>query len=217
MMTSLYGILGVLLALVTSGHSLSCTQCTSTSTSCTGSSVTCSSGNQCGVIYTTTTTGISATASYTMSCLSLNDCSLSGSLTTNGGRIKSAASCCNTTDNCTPTLPSLPGDSTVSNGVTCRSCASASSTWCYTSDTIQCTGNESMCLLQSTQLSGSQSLATAIRGCSTQSFCNFGSQSYSVDGLSTSIKFVCTSGSTGLRKGFYLPAVICLFFLKLLI
>ncbi|XP_077312669.1 phospholipase A2 inhibitor and Ly6/PLAUR domain-containing protein-like [Lithobates pipiens] len=206
----------ILAALANTGLSLSCMQCSSTTTSCTGSSVTCSSGNKCGVIYTTTTAGSSTTSSYAMSCLSSDQCSLSGSLTTNDMRLKTAASCCST-DNCIPSLPSLPGDSSVYNGVTCRSCLSASSTWCYTSDTIKCTGNENMCLLQSTEISGSQSLATAIRGCSTQSFCNLGSQSSSANGLSSSIKFVCTSGSSGLRQGFYLPAVICLFFLKLLI
>ncbi|XP_072282872.1 uncharacterized protein [Pyxicephalus adspersus] len=216
-MAFLFEILGLFLTLVTSGYSLSCIQCSSvTSTSCTGPSVTCASGYQCGAQYTASNAGTVSNNQYTRTCFPENQCTLSGSLSTNGARIKSAVSCCNT-DNCTPSLPSLPGDSSVSNGLTCRSCVSADSTWCYTSDTIQCTGNENMCLLQTTKISGSVSLSTAIRGCSTKSFCDFGSQSSSIDGLSTEVKFICTSGSMGLQKGIYLPAVICLFFLKLIL
>ncbi|XP_073457891.1 phospholipase A2 inhibitor and Ly6/PLAUR domain-containing protein-like isoform X2 [Aquarana catesbeiana] len=192
-------------------------QCFNTTTSCTGPSVTCPSGKQCGVLYTKTTKGGSTDISYIMICISSDQCGQSGSVTTNDIRLKTAASCCST-DNCTPSLPSLPEDSSVYNGVTCPSCLSASSTMCYTSDTIKCTGNENMCLLlQSTQISGSQSLATSNRGCSTKNLCNDVIQSSSANGQSASINFICTSGSTGLRKGFYLPAVICLFFLKLLI
>uniref|UniRef100_A0A8C5QVD3 UPAR/Ly6 domain-containing protein n=1 Tax=Leptobrachium leishanense TaxID=445787 RepID=A0A8C5QVD3_9ANUR len=85
---------------------------------------------------------------FVRSCLLENMCSLKGSITYTGGTIRIGSSCCNT-DNCTPSQPTLPAVSSQSNNLTCRTCISASSASCYTSDTIQCTGNENMCLLES--------------------------------------------------------------------
>ncbi|XP_040182763.1 phospholipase A2 inhibitor 25 kDa subunit-like [Rana temporaria] len=217
-MASLYQIIGVFLGLVAPSYSLSCTQCFSPSNSCTGPSVTCPSGSVCGAAYTESwALGILVSRSYIKSCVPQDECDKTGSMTIpSNGRVKLGTSCCGT-DLCTPTLPSLPGDSSVSNGLTCRSCISADSTWCYTSDTMQCTGNENMCFLQTTKISGTTSSSIAMRGCATKSICDLGSQSSSVAGLKTEVKFICTNGSTGLQKGFYLPAVICVFFLKLLI
>ncbi|XP_073457876.1 phospholipase A2 inhibitor 25 kDa subunit-like [Aquarana catesbeiana] len=217
MTMALVGLL-VLFALVPSGYSLSCTQCVSLSDSCTGTRETCPSGSVCGAVYTESLAlGIIASKSYVMSCTPQNQCDMRGSMSLpHNVRVKMGTSCCET-DGCIPTLPSLPRDSSGSNGLTCRSCMSADSTWCYTSDTMQCTGEENMCLLQTTKLSGSIEGSTAMRGCATKSLCDLGSQSSSSQGQSMEVKFICTSGSTGLQKGFYLPAVICIFFLKLLI
>ncbi|XP_077312656.1 phospholipase A2 inhibitor and Ly6/PLAUR domain-containing protein-like [Lithobates pipiens] len=214
MMTSLLQFLCVLSALVASGYALSCTECVSPLDSCTGPSVTCPSGSVCGAVYTQSWAfGILASKSYVMSCTPQNQCDKSGSMSLpHGVRMKIGISCCET-DGCTPTFPSLPRDSSRYNGVTCQSCMSADSTWCSTSDTMQCTGEENTCLLQTTKLSGSKELATAMRGCATKSICDLASYS----GSAMEVKFVCTSGSTGLQRGFYLPAVICIFFLKLLI
>ncbi|KAM5132670.1 phospholipase A2 inhibitor NAI-like [Mantella aurantiaca] len=153
---------------------------------------------------------------YVMSCVPQDKCGVSGSATIASKEIKMGISCCSG-DLCTPSLPTLPRVNTVSNGLTCRSCISEESTSCYTSDTMQCTGDQNMCMLQTVQLSGVASGSSAMRGCATKSLCNLGSHSFRAQGLSGDIRFVCTSGSADLRKGFFLPAVICLFFLKLLI
>ncbi|XP_068098361.1 phospholipase A2 inhibitor and Ly6/PLAUR domain-containing protein-like [Hyperolius riggenbachi] len=200
------------------GYSLSCSTCVSTtSSSCSGSSVVCPSGYSCGAAYSQSTSGGSVAAiSYAKACTPTSQCSTSGSLSVMGGiKMKMVSACC-TTDNCTPTLPSLPSDNSSYNQLVCRTCASADSTWCYTSDTIQCTGNENRCLLMTTKVTGSSSASAALRGCATQSICDIGSQSSSVDGLTSDVKFICTSGSPTLRYSFYLPALIGLLLLKLL-
>ncbi|XP_068099400.1 phospholipase A2 inhibitor and Ly6/PLAUR domain-containing protein-like [Hyperolius riggenbachi] len=211
-MSSLFGILCIFVALVASGHSLSCTVCTSeTTSSCTGPSMTCPSGAVCGLGYTLDTFG---TKTYSRACIPEKNCSMIGSITFNEANIRVAYSCCYT-DNCTPPLPTLPERNSTSNGVTCRSCITATSTWCYTSDTIACTGNENMCLLQTTKITGPIKVSTAVRGCSTKSVCDLGSESSSANGVSVEYKHICTSGGLTLQKGFFLPVVMFLVLSKL--
>ncbi|XP_077312662.1 phospholipase A2 inhibitor NAI-like [Lithobates pipiens] len=210
-------ILGVLLALAASGYSLLCTQCISQSKSCVGSNVSCPSDSLCGVAYSETGYGCDTTNLYVSSCLPQDKCGLSGSATFPSRVILRMGTSCCSTDLCIPKFPSLPWyNSMPNNGLTCQSCKS-DSTRCYTSDTIQCTGDENMCLLHTTKMSGNRSMSTTFRGCATKSLCNLSSQSYSTEEVSAEMKFICTSGSTALRKRFKLPAVICLFLLNLFI
>ncbi|XP_077312661.1 phospholipase A2 inhibitor gamma subunit B-like [Lithobates pipiens] len=215
-MSPLLHILCVFLALVASGYSLSCTECLSSSDSCTGPSVTCPSGSACGAQYRETWfKGVLASKQYMMLCVPQNSCNVIGSFSQpNYVKVKMGTSCC-TSNQCTPSLPSLPRDSSGSNGLTCRSCVSLDSAWCYTPDTMQCTGEENMCLLQTRKGSVKPMESKAIRGCATKSICDFGSLSSSSKGVKT--ENICTSGSSGLQSGFYLPAVICILFFKLLI
>ncbi|CAJ0967373.1 unnamed protein product, partial [Ranitomeya imitator] len=132
-------------------------------------------------------------------CSPSSQCSTNGSISTAQLQLRMAVSCCNT-DNCTPDLPALPTKSTNSNGLVCRSCISAGSTWCHTPDTVQCSGDENMCLLQSTKISGSPSTSTAIRGCATKSICDLGSQTETLGSVSVDVKTVCTNGSKSVHK-----------------
>ncbi|XP_040277284.1 uncharacterized protein LOC120992389 [Bufo bufo] len=118
-----------------------------------------------------------------------------------------------------------PTENSTLNGLGCPSCLSDNSTWCYTDETIQCRGDETMCLLlQTTQESGSMSTSTAFRGCTTKSFCDLGSQSQNETGSSTEVKFNCTrastidstSGSLSVHKVVLTPAIVCFLLLKLL-
>ncbi|XP_056399866.1 uncharacterized protein LOC130294278 [Hyla sarda] len=214
-MISLTGILSLLSALAATSYALSCTQCVSPiSSSCLGSSVTCPSGYRCGSKYSETTIGGMTTTGIERSCVPSSECNLKGSIGFLHGQMKMASSCCNT-DKCTPIIPSFPIISSDPNGVVCRSCISGDSTWCYTSDTIQCTGNENMCLLQTSKMSGSVPVSTAIRGCATKSVCDVGSQSYSIGGLSVEAKYICTSGGISVRTVVLTPAIVCLLLLKL--
>ncbi|XP_073511830.1 phospholipase A2 inhibitor and Ly6/PLAUR domain-containing protein-like [Phyllobates terribilis] len=208
-MTSLIGILSLFSALAAISNALTCTQCVSTSASCSGSSVTCPSGSTCGSSYTETVVGGATQVSFIRSCIPPAECNYNGSLSIPQGYVRMGISCCNS-DDCTPTTPSLPARSSTLNGQVCRTCISADSTWCYTSDTVQCTGDENMCLLQTTKITGSQSVSTALRGCSTKSICDLGSQSQTVSGMSLKVKFICTSGGRSVHTFVLTPAILCL-------
>ncbi|XP_069803489.1 phospholipase A2 inhibitor and Ly6/PLAUR domain-containing protein-like isoform X3 [Dendropsophus ebraccatus] len=82
------------------------------------------------------------------------------------------------------------------NGVVCPCCTSASD-WCYTTETIRCTGDENRCILQIVEIPDLGS--TVLRGCATQSMCDDGSVSESVDGLSVNMKITCTNGGRGVH------------------
>ncbi|XP_073425944.1 phospholipase A2 inhibitor and Ly6/PLAUR domain-containing protein-like [Dendrobates tinctorius] len=213
-MSSLIGILSLLSTLSATSYALSCTQCSSASASCTGSSVTCRSGYMCGSSYTETAVGATTQESFIRSCIASSECSFSGSLSIQNGYIRMGISCCNS-DNCDPVTPSLPSRSSNLNGQVCRTCISADSTWCYTSDTLNCTGDENMCLLETTKISGSESSSVAIRGCATKSICDLGSQSQTVGDISVEVKFICTSGGRSVHKLVLTPVILCLLLLKL--
>ncbi|KAG8433725.1 hypothetical protein GDO86_012180 [Hymenochirus boettgeri] len=155
------------------------------------------------------TGGSILTQTYITSCAPRSQCSGSGSVGIPNGRIKRGVSCCYT-DNCTPPRPTLPGDSSQLNGIVCRTCTSADSLWCYTSDTIQCTGNEDKCLLQTTQISGTLNSKVAIRGCATKSICDLGSSSVDVPNLKMDLTFKCTSGGFGVHQGLFMVVSITL-------
>uniref|UniRef100_A0A8C5QQL8 Sodefrin-like factor n=1 Tax=Leptobrachium leishanense TaxID=445787 RepID=A0A8C5QQL8_9ANUR len=152
MKSSLLGLLYVLLAMLTTVHSLVCEICLSTDvTWCTGSSVICPFGQVCGSQFSTTTIGEETHTTFVRSCVQPAECFLKGSVTFNKGSMKMCTSCCNT-NNCFATLPDFPEDSTEANGVICRTCATLASTWCYTSDIMHCTGLETKCLRQSVEV-----------------------------------------------------------------
>ncbi|XP_056398159.1 phospholipase A2 inhibitor and Ly6/PLAUR domain-containing protein-like [Hyla sarda] len=214
-MISLTGILSLLSALAATSYALSCTQCVSTTSySCSGSSVTCPPGYRCGSAYTeSSVSGERVSVSLFRACIASHECNFNGSLSIQHGKAKRVTSCCNT-NHCTPTIPPFPTQSSDPNGVVCRSCISADSTWCYTSDTIQCTGDENMCLLQTTKIRGSVSASTAVRGCGTKSLCDLGGQLPDISGLSLKTEFICTSDGIRVCRVVLTPAIMCLLLLK---
>ncbi|CAJ0933853.1 unnamed protein product [Ranitomeya imitator] len=56
----------------------------------------------------------------------------------------------------------VPSRNSTQNGLVCRTCTSPDSTWCYTSDTMQCTGDEDMCILQTTKITDCGSLVEEV-------------------------------------------------------
>ncbi|XP_053547221.1 phospholipase A2 inhibitor and Ly6/PLAUR domain-containing protein [Bombina bombina] len=207
-MRSVVAILCVLSSLIPQGYSLSCVECFGTSSSCTGSSKTCATGYQCLSTYSVTTvTGGTEVNLFARSCSPASECNVKGSISNPYMKVRVSSSCCST-DNCTPTTPTLPTYSSQQNGLTCRSCISATSDWCYTQETVSCTGDEDRCILQSTNLAGTK---TAVRGCATKSICDSASQT-SIQGVSVT----CSNGSTGLHIGIFLPAFLSLLIIKMI-
>ncbi|XP_075183856.1 phospholipase A2 inhibitor 25 kDa subunit-like isoform X1 [Anomaloglossus baeobatrachus] len=213
-MTSLIGILSLLSTFAATSYALTCSECVSTSSSCSGRIVVCPSGLVCGSAYSRTLAGGRTIESFVRSCTPTSKCHQKGSISTEHGIIKMVTACCDT-DNCTPQMPPFPVQSYDHNGLVCRTCLSADSTWCYTQDTMQCTGEENMCLLQTTKLRGKVSSSVAIRGCATKSICDLESQSQSLGDISMEVKFSCTSGATSVHKVVVSPAIACLLLLKL--
>ncbi|XP_068098428.1 uncharacterized protein [Hyperolius riggenbachi] len=210
-MLSVFGILGILCAFVASGNSLSCTICTSKSTSCSGRSRMCPNGSLCGAHYTYVRRG---GYRYARTCTPEKLCNMTGSVSFIGGEFRMSVWCC-VTDHCTPTHLSMSaGRRSRANGLICRSCISTKSSWCYTSETMRCGGNEDMCFLQTKKVRGKEDQSTAVRGCATKSMCDLDNQSTSANGVSIEYKMICTSGGLTLQKGFYVPVVICLVLLK---
>ncbi|KAM3921584.1 uncharacterized protein RB166_010994 [Leptodactylus fuscus] len=155
-MRSLFGFLICFSALTATSDALSCTECISdTSPSCTGSSVTCASGSTCASLYSETVIGSSISPIFIRSCLNTSNCGFMGSMSNRQGRIWASMTCCNT-DNCTPTIPTIPVVSTIPNGVICPSCMSNDPSACSSSDTVTCTGDEDTCVLEKTKITGTK-------------------------------------------------------------
>ncbi|XP_040183160.1 G surface protein, allelic form 168-like [Rana temporaria] len=169
------------------GYNLSCSECTD-STTCTGSNVTCPSGSVCATSYTESTVGGSKSTRYIRSCAPASQCDKTGSVSTLNGNTKMTTSCC-AFDNCSSSILPVPSVSSQPNGVTCPACQSSSSGWCYMEQTVQCTGNETVCVLYSTNINGSLS---SIRGCTQQGTCS--SQKYSVNGTAITYQTTCYCG-----------------------
>ncbi|XP_056398160.1 phospholipase A2 inhibitor 25 kDa subunit-like [Hyla sarda] len=213
-MISLTGILSLLSALAATSYALSCTVCQSlTSSSCSGVSVTCPSGEQCGSSYTETIFDGVNTKVFVRRCMSISECRFIGTVSLNKVQTKKVHSCCNT-DDCTPSIASFPAKSSEPNELICPSCVSITSASCSSSETVQCRGDETECLLQATTVTGLQSGSSALRGCATKSICDLGSQSQSADGVTTEVKFICTSGGISVRTVVLTPAIVCLLLLK---
>ncbi|XP_053308590.1 phospholipase A2 inhibitor gamma subunit B-like isoform X1 [Spea bombifrons] len=206
-MRSVFGFFCTLSALLSTCYSLSCTKCFSLTTDfCTGPSITCPADQVCASSYTITIArGVRVSQVYSRDCVAKQYCTMKGSMGfAQNSRSSMSITCCST-DNCEPPQPTLPAENNWANGLVCRSCISPDSLWCYTDDTIRCTGDENMCLLQTTKIIGSVSSSIALRGCATKNICDFGRQAVTTDQVSININFQCTSGSVGVFGGIFLP------------
>ncbi|KAM4016349.1 phospholipase A2 inhibitor and Ly6/PLAUR domain-containing protein-like [Anomaloglossus baeobatrachus] len=207
------GLLWVLSALVTPGDFLSCKVCTSSSAEyCKGSSVVvCPEGHVCASSYTMTNTH---GAIFDMSCAPKHHCDSPGSMSASNGRIQRSTTCCYT-DNCTPPHPMLPDDNFQPNGLSCPTCLSVYSKWCYSKQTIACTGEEDACLLQTSEYYAPIRRSLAIRGCATKSICSLGTQWIRFGTLKMKFKYSCVfSGVTCLHTGLITRITVALAVVK---
>ncbi|XP_069596815.1 phospholipase A2 inhibitor gamma subunit A-like isoform X1 [Ranitomeya imitator] len=160
-MESLFGILYLILAFTAKGHCISCQLCvTSMAQTCTGVSVICPTDYVCESRFTNITIAGLSTQEISRSCSPPINCNKAGSMTIPGGTVQTNSTCCSS-DNCLPPTPTitLPGSnatnsSSAPNGVKCKSCITVNSDWCYTSDTMSCTGDEMACIMHTTKITG---------------------------------------------------------------
>ncbi|XP_069803905.1 uncharacterized protein [Dendropsophus ebraccatus] len=189
-------------------YDLSCT-CggTLTPTKCADTDVTCAAGTVCATVRTLTTMGDASSERFTKTCSPINQCGISGTASIPKGKMKIMTAC--TPASCPLPFPEFPNEKSDTNGVTCRKCLSANSD-CYTSETMQCAGDERACLLQSTDLTGRTTASVAMRGCTTKNICDLSRQDYTVDGITSTTKFTCTSGTDPVQRGLLYLTVISL-------
>lgn len=212
------GFLCVLSLVWGQGSSLSCIVClVQGATFCTGNNVTCPPGRVCASTHTVNVEdGIKKNEFFGRSCVPENQCQGPGSFSTHNSQSKKGFSCCYS-DNCTPSPPVLSPDNTRQNGLTCPTCTGDGGDWCDTGRTMQCTGDETMCILQYSNMSGTLSRESVLRGCATPTICNIGNQSVITDGLSVDVRISCTGGSGGLHCDFYLQILAGLISMTLLL
>ncbi|KAG9466254.1 hypothetical protein GDO78_016919 [Eleutherodactylus coqui] len=208
------GLLWFLSALVTPGGSLTCKVCTSSNAQfCNVSSMVCSEDHACAASYTLTNT---YGAVYTMSCAPKHHCDSPGSISASNGRIRRSTTCCYT-DNCTPAPPILPDDDFRPNGLTCQSCLSTNSKWCYSKRTIECSGEENACLLHTSQYYAPIRRSVAVRGCATESICSLGTQWVQFGAIKMKSKYSCVfSGTPPSRYGLVASVTAALVLVKCL-
>ncbi|KAE8594365.1 hypothetical protein XENTR_v10019607 [Xenopus tropicalis] len=205
-----------LLTLPTCCYSLSCVHCKVEGENfCQGPERKCPTWGDFVCASTSTITIMEGVASksFSRSCEKRASCGISGSIGYQRGKIKTATTCC-FSDACTPSNPALPLENMQRTGLTCRSCTSLNSKWCHTEDTVDCTGEERKCILQTTTTSGSKSGLRAVRGCATNDLCAIGSQSHDFGDIKEWTEVYCTNGSIALQQSILLllalAALLCI-------
>ncbi|XP_073513687.1 phospholipase A2 inhibitor gamma subunit B-like [Phyllobates terribilis] len=212
----LIGLLWVFSLFWGQGSSLSCTVClVQGATFCTGNNITCPPGRVCASTRTINVEdGIQKSEFFGRSCVPEDQCQGPGSFSTHNSHSKKGFSCCYT-DNCTPSPPVLSPDNIVQNGLTCPSCTGNDVDWCDTGMTMKCTGDETMCIVQHSKMSGTLSRDSILRGCATPTICNIGNQSVITDGISVEVRISCTGGGGVLHRDSILQTFILLILLTL--
>ncbi|XP_072282016.1 phospholipase A2 inhibitor and Ly6/PLAUR domain-containing protein-like [Pyxicephalus adspersus] len=199
------------------GHSLSCTVClVQGATFCTGNNVSCPPGRVCAATHTINIEdGIKTTEYFGRSCVPENQCQRPGIFSTYNSKSKKGISCCYT-DNCTPTQPQLLPDNDKPNGLTCPTCKANGTQWCDTGMAMKCTGEETMCIVQHSKITGSSSTELVLRGCATPSICNIGNQTHITDGLSVEVQITCTGSAEGFPHCSYFNGIIAIVIMLIL-
>ncbi|KAG8543043.1 hypothetical protein GDO81_025536 [Engystomops pustulosus] len=197
----------LLSAIAATGYSLSCIECTTLGdTICNGTSKLCPSGDDsCISSYIVTYMGgMEISKMYIRQCGKRAMCSKSGSISLPNGRIKAGTTCCRTND-CAPSHPVLPGESTKKNGLSCKTCFSTNLKTCDSDLLTDCIGNETMCIYQVTTRTGDVSSTTAVQGCATKDMCQPARQLWNLGKMIVNVENTCS------RSGIHVqPALILL-------
>ncbi|CAH2329445.1 Hypothetical predicted protein [Pelobates cultripes] len=191
-------ILACLLTFLLEVSSLTCYQCESSSgLPCTGYLATCvSSAKRCISIYEETFASGGRSNRFARGCGITSQCDVSGTVSLLDRTYRTSSTCCKDSM-CTPPFPVLPPyNNSYLNGRTCPSCVSYMETDCNSGLYKNCTGLETYCLYESMKTTGGQNtIKTALRGCATKSMCDLGDRTTKYNGITTTIKVSCRSGS----------------------
>ncbi|XP_069804310.1 uncharacterized protein [Dendropsophus ebraccatus] len=199
-------LLCFLAPLIVTGYALSCTSCASLGTSspsCTSTVVMqCSSSELCSTLYRETSQNGRALYDIIRSCTEREKCGMVGGLSYLTYNMTLGIGCCST-DGCTPFLPQLTQDASVSNGVQCGTCSSSQSTSCQTTGNIMCHGNETQCVTYS---QNGSDFSSVYRGCGSPSLCEV--RHYTTNALGFTVDHSFTCGTYSIMSGGITPGII---------
>ncbi|XP_069802576.1 urokinase plasminogen activator surface receptor-like [Dendropsophus ebraccatus] len=205
-------LLCLLAPFIVTGQALTCTSCVSLNgcePNCTSSSsVQCSSSELCSTTYRKKSQNGRYLYDIIRSCTPRERCGMVGGLSYADSKMSLGIGCCST-DGCTPVLPQLTQDASVSNGVQCGTCSSSQSTSCQTTGNIMCHGNETQCVTYSETVSGE---SWVFRGCGSSSLCKVPHHTTRVFGVAVEHSFTCMQNGVqrgGVTPGILLTALIC--------
>ncbi|XP_056399898.1 phospholipase A2 inhibitor gamma subunit B-like [Hyla sarda] len=162
-------------SMISTGYSLTCISCTSTTqTPCTGSAVTCAATEDvCTSIYTETKLTVYGITSYAIvrGCGASSECDNPKSLSNQFMTVDINTGCCQS-NNCTPAA-AIVTPNTVTNNLACPSCFTLTSSTCVPDSQIECTGSEIKCTTYSiTTLTDPSRPILAMAGCASENMCS---------------------------------------------
>ncbi|XP_040271438.1 phospholipase A2 inhibitor subunit gamma B-like [Bufo bufo] len=145
---------------------------------------------------------------FRRACVVQDDCDFKGNRDLYGQTYRVATTCCST-DGCTPPVPTLLPSSDEPNGLTCPSCVPNNVTKCNSSETVTCTGNETVCFFL--EMKGTTGEVTNMWGCATQSYCvhvaNEDIKILHATGIAQT-NYICFRGLISVQNYIQTPAII---------
>ncbi|KAM4703024.1 phospholipase A2 inhibitor and Ly6/PLAUR domain-containing protein-like [Rhinophrynus dorsalis] len=214
-MNSAIALASVLSVIITTGNSLSCIQCSGFSDiPCTGSSQNCSSSNDVCATTRIRNTGYLWNSFYFIrSCINTTECGKSGTVSSLYVKTSSSTTCCNT-DNCTPSIPSMPVENNTANGLACPSYIETILEPCDIKNHTQCTGDQNYCIRYSTSTTlGSTKSSLLFGGCATENVCSTTTSYISAPGMTMEVKRSCNNNASDLYHNWITTYLSILFIL----
>ncbi|XP_069598642.1 phospholipase A2 inhibitor NAI-like isoform X1 [Ranitomeya imitator] len=192
----LWGLLCFLSAFAATGNCLQCVTCSSNSlNSCSSTnSVSCQDGQVCASQSTVTMQSGEFSQYFKRFCAPQSECNVTGSFSYYSTAQRIATTCC-FSDLCSPKNPIVPSANSQINGVICSMC-SLSGDACGANQNMNCTGNETMCMVMSTKYTvGTQVTLSLIRGCASSNYCIRSNITFPSNEGQTEITYQCTAGT----------------------
>ncbi|XP_075183285.1 uncharacterized protein LOC142255714 [Anomaloglossus baeobatrachus] len=156
----------------------------------------CPAGNVCASRYRITVSGNFIFQFFNRFCAQPSQCNATGTFSTSSDISERMATTCCSEDLCTPEKPIVPDVSLTPNGLTCPICSLLRSS-CENLRTLNCAGDQTMCLLETRKkTTGSVTVTSIDRGCASEGFCYKGNESSTYGTVHTETTYSCTRATS---------------------
>ncbi|CAJ0933849.1 unnamed protein product [Ranitomeya imitator] len=129
-------------------------------------------------------------------CAQLSECNATGIYSTSTTSSERIATTCCSENLCTPEKPIVPEGNSTPNGLKCPKCSS----WrpsCDTLRTLNCAGDQTMCLIETTkETTGSLNVTSIKRGCASEGFCYKRNESSTAGTVLKETTYSCTRATS---------------------